>query len=74
MIHFRQQDFAKAAEHFQKAVELYPGFHRAYSNLGACYVKLGDRQKAYEAFSAAHQIRPEIPLYKKYMESLQQNP
>ncbi|MBA3912334.1 MAG: tetratricopeptide repeat protein [Acidobacteriales bacterium] len=48
-----KQDWRKAADHFSKAVEIYPRYAEAYNNLGAAYVHLGDPQKGREAFQHA---------------------
>ena len=46
----------KAAEHFQKALELNPRYTEASLNLAVTYNDLGEFQKAQEVFSLAAQI------------------
>ncbi len=43
----------KAVEHYQKAIELRPGYSEAYNSLGAHYALNGDLQKAEECFKQA---------------------
>jgi tetratricopeptide (TPR) repeat protein len=45
-----QHDFAKAAEHFEKAVALFPEYDTAYNNLGVMYFQLNQTDKAKAAF------------------------
>lgn len=52
-------DTKKAAELFKQAVDAYPQFGPALSELGAAYVKLGDFDKAIEALRAALKIEPQ---------------
>lgn len=46
----------KALEHLQKAVEIYPEFSAAYTNMGAIYSKMGSREEAERAFSRAIEV------------------
>jgi tetratricopeptide (TPR) repeat protein len=50
---FSSGDNKKAEESFNKAVEDYPKYANAYSNLGVLYVKTGKQQKAKDAFTKA---------------------
>jgi tetratricopeptide (TPR) repeat protein len=50
---FTAGDNKKAEESFNKAIEEYPKYANAYSNLGVLYIKLGDQAKAKEAFNKA---------------------
>lgn len=52
-------DTKKAAELFKQAVDAYPEFGPAFSELGAAYIKLGDFDKAIEALRAALKIEPQ---------------
>ena len=50
---FAAGDNKKAEEGFNKAIEEYPNYANAYSNLGVLYIKLGQQAKAKEAFNKA---------------------
>ncbi len=50
---FAAGDNRKAEESFNKAIEEYPNYANAYSNLGVLYIKLGQQAKAKEAFNKA---------------------
>jgi cytochrome c-type biogenesis protein CcmH/NrfG len=50
---FSAGDNKKAEESFNKAIEDYPKYANAYSNLGVLYIKLGRQAKAKEAFTKA---------------------
>ena len=52
-------DSKKAAELFKQAVDAYPQFGPALSELGAAYIKLGDFDKAIESLRAALLIEPQ---------------
>lgn len=47
---WERKDFDKAAQHFQKATELYPAYDTAYNNLGVMYYQTNQMEKAREAF------------------------
>lgn len=51
-------DFKKAAELFKQAVDGYPNFGPALSELGAAYNKIGEFDKAIESLNAALKIDP----------------
>jgi tetratricopeptide (TPR) repeat protein len=48
-----EQDWAKALQHLQRAIEIYPQYAMVYNNLGAVYGHLNDRQHEREAFQKA---------------------
>ncbi len=50
---FSSGDKKKAEESFNKAIEDYPNYANAYSNLGVLYIKTGKQQKAKDAFTKA---------------------
>lgn len=52
----QHQDFAKAAEYFEKATALYPEYDAAFNNLGVVYARLQQPAKAMEAFERSVQI------------------
>jgi Flp pilus assembly protein TadD len=47
---WEHNDYSKAAEHFEKAVALYPEYDTAYNNLGVMYYQMGQTEKARAAF------------------------
>jgi tetratricopeptide (TPR) repeat protein len=57
----RQDDMAKAAESFQRAAELLPGFAPAWANLGGTLGELDRPQEALAAFERALAIDPASP-------------
>lgn len=48
-----QQDLDNAIAHYSKAIDLYPGYARAYFNRAVAYENKGDHQKAGEDYSQA---------------------
>jgi Tfp pilus assembly protein PilF len=57
----RQDDMARAAESFQRAAELLPGFAPAWANLGGTLGELDRPQEALAAFERALAIDPASP-------------
>jgi len=51
-----KQDFAKAIEHLNKALAIYPDYAEAYNNLGVVYARLNDRAHEREALDRALRI------------------
>ncbi len=47
---WEHHDTQKAAEYFQKAIELYPAYDTAYNNLGVMYYQANQTDKARAAF------------------------
>lgn len=47
---WERHDTQKAAEYFQKAIELYPAYDTAYNNLGVLYYQANQIEKARAAF------------------------
>ena len=50
---FQKNDNAKAAEHLQKAIEIYPQYAQAWNDLGVVKAKSGDLAGAKEAWQKA---------------------
>jgi tetratricopeptide (TPR) repeat protein len=48
-----KQDFAQAAQKFNKAIALYPSYAVAYNNLGVIYARLSEPQREREALEKA---------------------
>lgn len=61
---FDKGDMAKAQQHFEKAVAIYPQYARAYANLGIIAAKSGDRTKARAFFLKASEVDDKfLPAY-----------
>lgn len=52
-IYMASQDYCKARDNFQKYLELSPRDFEATTQIGACYFKLGEYEKAEQVYSAA---------------------
>ena len=79
---YHQRDYAKAAQAYQKVIELDPGYAEAYNNLGIIYQEAGDLDRALSSYQKAIETNPRyekafnnlgILLYLKgrYEESIQ---
>ena len=55
-------DNQKAADSLDKAVNVYPEFPEALSELGMAYMKLGKMEKAAQAYEALLKLKPENAL------------
>ena len=53
MEYFDKNQYKDADKHFQKAVELYPKYARAWNNIGVIKAKAGDRAGAMDAWKKA---------------------
>ncbi len=62
---FSAGDTGRAMQHYQKAIELYPGFAVAYNNMAALYLKSKDFSRAREALNRALQADPDLALTKE---------
>ena len=47
---WERNDFPKAAEHFERAVSIYPQYETAFNNLGVMYYQMNQTEKARAAF------------------------
>lgn len=56
------ENYDKAIECYEKAIELNPEYAMAYNNRGYSYNKLGEEEKAIEDYSKAIEINPEYAL------------
>jgi tetratricopeptide (TPR) repeat protein len=54
----RNQDYAKAIEHLQRAIDLRPNYDDALSTLGGLYRRKGEYQKALEYYESAYRASP----------------
>lgn len=55
------ENFAKAKEYFEKAIELDDKFVEAYQSLGVCCSRLGELDKAIETFKKAIELNEHYP-------------
>jgi type IV pilus biogenesis/stability protein PilW len=55
---YRQRDYAKAIQAYQKVIEIDPGYAEAYNNLGIIYQEAGDFDRALSAYQKAIEINP----------------
>lgn len=53
---WQKNDYSKAAEYYQKAIDSYPQYDAAYNNLGVALVRLNQPDKAWDAFEQAVQL------------------
>jgi tetratricopeptide (TPR) repeat protein len=60
-IYFDRKDYAKTAEYIEKIIPINPNL-ALFSNLGIVYLKLGDKDKAKEAFQIVLQNDPQNGL------------
>lgn len=64
-MHFVGKNYAGAANCYYKALQLNAGFAPAWHNLGLCYLRLGDRERANLCFDQEEKITgepvPRIP-------------
>jgi predicted Zn-dependent protease len=51
--------FAEAANSFQKARELSPQFSKVYQLLGECYTKMGEKDRAIEVLTTGYKVAEE---------------
>jgi Flp pilus assembly protein TadD len=56
----RSGNFESAAEHLQKALQIYPNFVQAHNNLGASYMQLNEYERAIPEFQKAIDLDPKI--------------
>jgi tetratricopeptide (TPR) repeat protein len=56
----RSGNFQSAAEHLQKALQIYPDFVQAHNNLGASYLQLNEYERAIPEFQKAIELDPKI--------------
>ena len=64
---FRSGKLADSVKHLEKAIQIYPHLPAAHQNLGVCYARLHEYDKAVAEFESAaaldaHSIQPEISL------------
>lgn len=69
--YFAQQDFAAAADHLKRAIEINPGYAPAYNQLGYAYRSLDRYEEAERVFRRYTELIPSDPNpYDSYAELL----
>jgi tetratricopeptide (TPR) repeat protein len=63
-------DYDKSLADIQKTLQLEPRHFGALSGLGMIMIKLGDKQRALEAFERAYAVDPVITNGKEVIEQL----
>jgi len=58
----QQEYFDKAMYHYNKALELDPGYVQAYNNRGAAHGFMGEHDKALADFNASIRLNPKAPM------------
>lgn len=59
-VYARQGNLQKAAEEFQKAIQINPNYGDAYHNLGNTYQQMGQMDLAIESYKKALELNPNI--------------
>lgn len=57
---FQTGNLPEAVKHLEKAVTIYPQIASAHQNLGVCYLRWGEYEKAVREFERASQINPHL--------------
>lgn len=58
----KREWYAKARSRFERAVQILPGYHDAYGQLGLAWYREKNAEKALENYELALKYRPEFPL------------
>lgn len=58
----KKQYFDRGKARFEKAISIYPSYHDAYSQLGLCYYREKNYEKAMENYTLALKYKPNFPL------------
>ncbi len=67
---FKQEEYAKAVESFEKAVELNPSSSMDYANLGVNHRKLGNNDEAIHFLTLALSLDPDIEFAQQQLAEL----
>lgn len=62
--------WGRAAEQFQKVIELEPKFADAHANLAVCFAKLGQPERALDHVERAIELDPSKKRYRKIKRQL----
>jgi tetratricopeptide (TPR) repeat protein len=65
--HFRKKQWNLAIQSYLQAVRIEPRFVEAWNNLGYCYRKVKDNQKALDAYRRAIDIKPDFKFAHEYI-------
>ena len=57
---FREGNYLKAIDYYQKALQISPAFPKAHNNIGICYIQLSRYEEARHHFSSAIRIDPDF--------------
>ena len=71
LLYWRSQQFEKAQEEFERAVNLNPDYSNAKYMLGLVYDKIGEKEKAKKEFEALAQLDPQNQEIKKILANLE---
>ncbi|MEZ4959335.1 MAG: tetratricopeptide repeat protein [Saprospiraceae bacterium] len=58
----KQRWAALGQQHFEKAIAIYPQYHDAYGQLGLCYYRAKNPEKALENYNLALKYRPDFAV------------
>lgn len=61
VVYYKQQNYEKAIDLFQKTISIDPGHEDALTNLGLCYAFMDKSEEAGRYFLLAYQENPEFP-------------
>ena len=71
IIRLKQEDYPRALEHLNRALEYYPGDHESLANRSVAYYFLGRVDEALQDLKSAHRIVPEDERYLRFVEQLE---
>ncbi|HVY19109.1 MAG TPA: hypothetical protein VHA70_03390 [Bauldia sp.] len=69
-VYYMIDDYEKSLADIQKTLELEPRHFGALSGLGMIMIKIGDKQRALQAFERAYEVDPVISNGKEVIEQL----
>ncbi len=63
LAYLKADRFEEAVPHFKEAIQLYPGYAKAYNSLGNSYLSLGKVDEAIAAYERAVSLNPEKAFF-----------